>query len=153
MKEKFQGIIENLKGKRFSHTLLLRLPAILIAGSIWFISSQSTLPQIKGILGFDKLQHVIAYLVFAGALGLWFSLKQWKTRRLLTLLVVMGIASAYGVIDEIHQSFVPGRNCNVWDWTADTLGGILGSLLGRLVSRRVPNEAQTMRKVPSDDCQ
>jgi VanZ family protein len=37
-------------------------------------------------------------------------------------------ASAYGAIDEFHQSFVPGRDCNVWDWLADTLGAFLGAL-------------------------
>jgi VanZ family protein len=36
-------------------------------------------------------------------------------------------ASLYGIIDETHQYFVPGRDCNVWDWLADTLGAFLGA--------------------------
>jgi VanZ family protein len=128
--------------------ILIRLPAILIAASIWLLSSQSTLPQIKGIFGFDKFQHLFAYMVLAGTIGLWPSLKQWKTRRVLTLLAVIGITSAYGVIDEIHQSFVPGRNCNVWDWLADTIGAVLGAIIMRQISRRrSPNEAQTIGKI------
>ncbi|MCX6954305.1 MAG: VanZ family protein [Verrucomicrobia bacterium] len=34
-------------------------------------------------------------------------------------------ASAYGVSDEFHQSFVPGRSVEVADWMADTLGAAL----------------------------
>jgi VanZ family protein len=122
--------------------ILIRLPALLIVASIWFLSSQSILPQPKGIFGFDKFQHLIAYMTLAGAIGLWPSAKQWKTKKTLTFLAVMGVASVYGIIDELHQSFVPGRDCNVWDWAADTIGALLGALLVMLISRRrSPNEA------------
>lgn len=114
----------------------LKLPAIGIAAAIWFLSSQSILPKPKGIFGFDKVQHSIAYMALACMVGLWPSQKQWKTHGFLTLLVVIGIASAYGIIDEIHQSFVPGRDCNVWDWLADTIGAILGAALMLLMNRR-----------------
>lgn len=33
--------------------------------------------------------------------------------------------SAFGVTDEFHQSFVPGRSCSAADWVADTLGAAL----------------------------
>jgi VanZ family protein len=107
--------------------IILRLPALLVAGGIWFLSSQSILPQPKGILGFDKIQHLIAYLVLAGTIGPWISPEFWRTRRVLAFILVTIITSAYGVIDEIHQYFTPGRDCNVWDWIADTLGAVLGS--------------------------
>jgi VanZ family protein len=42
------------------------------------------------------------------------------------VLVAILITSAYGASDEFHQWFVPNRSCDVWDWTADTIGGILG---------------------------
>jgi VanZ family protein len=42
--------------------------------------------------------------------------------------------SLIGVSDEWHQSFVPGRSGNdVWDWTADTIGGLLAAMLGRRI--------------------
>jgi VanZ family protein len=113
----------------------MKLPAILIILGIWFLSSQSILPQPKGILGFDKVQHLIAYMVLAGMIGLWPSHKQWKTRTLLTTLLVIGIASVYGIVDEIHQSFTPGRDCNIWDWIADTIGAILGAVIIMLIHR------------------
>jgi VanZ family protein len=115
--------------------ILIKLPAVLVALGIWFLSSQSVLPQPKGILGFDKLQHLLAYLTLGGTIGLWASRKRWKTKPFLTALAVAVIASAYGAADEVHQSFVPGRDCNVWDWVADTLGGVLGSAIPLLASR------------------
>ena len=50
----------------------------------------------------------------------------------LALLATPALASAaqvtlYGVVDEIHQSFTPGRSSSVFDWLADTAGGFLGA--------------------------
>jgi VanZ family protein len=113
---------------RLSRTIWLRLPALLIAGTIWFLSSQSILPQPKGILGWDKLQHLLAYGALGAAAGLWAFPVFLKRRPVLVLLLTTLIGSAYGAIDEFHQYFVPGRDCNVWDWIADTLGAFLGAL-------------------------
>lgn len=43
--------------------------------------------------------------------------------------VLAGIAlgSLYGVSDEFHQLFVPGRACDPADWVVDTLGTTLGA--------------------------
>ncbi|MDI6828677.1 MAG: VanZ family protein, partial [Armatimonadota bacterium] len=65
--------------------------------------------------------HVLAYfglgiIAFRGT-----SLKpllSWPSRYLQAL----GIAALYGVTDEYHQSFVPGRRCELYDWMADVLG-------------------------------
>jgi VanZ family protein len=107
--------------------MVKRSPAILIGGGIWVLSSQSTLPHPKGILGFDKFQHFLAYFVLSAALGLWFSRESWQKRRFRTVIITILLASFYGIIDEVHQSFVPGRNCTVWDWLADTIGAVLGA--------------------------
>ena len=107
--------------------LVARLPALLIAGGIWFLSSQHILPQPKGILGWDKLQHLAAFAVLAAAVGLWVSPAFEKRRPVLSLLLTALVSSAYGAIDELHQYFVPSRDCNFWDWLADTLGAFLGA--------------------------
>jgi VanZ family protein len=115
--------------------ILIRLPALLVVAAIWILSSQSTLPVPKGILGFDKLQHLLAYLALAGTLTFWFSPKQREFHRNRTLLLITFIASIYGVSDELHQFFVPGRDCNVWDWVADTLGAFIGVSAALLADR------------------
>ncbi|MDR2068736.1 MAG: VanZ family protein [Spirochaetaceae bacterium] len=96
---------------------------------IWGLSSQSILPQPKGILGLDKVQHIIAYLVLAGTVSLWFFRGQGTSYRWRTLFLIFFITLAYGAIDELHQYFVPGRDCNVWDWLADSLGAMMGTAL------------------------
>ncbi|MDR0456003.1 MAG: VanZ family protein [Treponema sp.] len=120
---------------RLSQAILLRLPALLIAGLLWFLSSQSTLPQPKGIFGWDKLQHFLAYGALGFAVGLWAFPSFWKRRPALALLLATLAGSAYGAIDEFHQYFVPGRECDVWDWIADTLGAFLGVLALMLCMR------------------
>jgi VanZ family protein len=107
--------------------ILLRLPALIIVAAIWILSSQSTLPTPKGILGFDKLQHLAAYAVLAAAAGLWVPREKWKSRGLFFIAIAASIASVYGIIDEVHQYFVPGRDANVWDWIADAAGSVIGA--------------------------
>jgi VanZ family protein len=117
--------------------LLIRLPAPLIAACIWFLSSHSVLPRPGGILGFDKLQHLLVYAAFACAAGLWASPAFWKRRPLVALLLAALAGSAYGAIDEVHQYFVPGRDCSAGDWLADTLGALCGAAgIMALMARR-----------------
>jgi VanZ family protein len=116
--------------------LLLRLPALLIAAIIWFLSSQSVLPYPQNIVGLDKLLHFSAYAALGIAAGLWISPAFWKRRPVLSLLLITIIVSAYGITDELHQYFVPGRDCDIRDWVADTLGAFTGALIVRIVIKR-----------------
>jgi len=104
--------------------IISRLPAVLIMAAIWVLSSQSTLPEVKGS---DKLKHFIAYSALAAAAGLWFSKEQWFRQPWRNFLIITAAASVYGAIDEFHQYFVPGRFCDVFDWAADTLGAATGA--------------------------
>ncbi|MBI5547219.1 MAG: VanZ family protein [Deltaproteobacteria bacterium] len=42
----------------------------------------------------------------------------------------------YALADEIHQSLVPHRASDIWDFAADCAGALLGSLLYRLLALR-----------------
>jgi len=64
-----------------------------------------------------RLAHVWGIL---DAKGGWSKWPAW-----LAVLTV----SAFGVTDEWHQSFVPGRDCDVFDWLSDTLGAALAVTL------------------------
>jgi VanZ family protein len=120
--------------------IMPRIPALLVIFAIWILSSQSVLPVPKGILSFDKLQHLLAYLILSASFVFWFSPDQRRFHRLRTFLLLVGISSLYGVIDELHQFYVPGRDCNVWDWIADTLGASLGAGAA-LLADRLPRRA------------
>jgi len=112
-------------GQGGESTLLRWLPALLWAGTIFFLSSRSRLPEPPGLLGWDKLQHCLGYgvggFLIARAVGV---------RGCGTLLAVV-LGSLYGASDELHQWFVPGRNSDVLDWVADTLGVAIGAFIHR----------------------
>jgi len=103
-------------------------PALLWAAAIFFVSSRSKLPELPpGLLSWDKLHHCAAYAVGGAALayarrarpaGPW----PWAAALL---------GSLYGVSDEVHQLFVPGRNSDWHDWLADTVGVLAGIFLYR----------------------
>lgn len=67
-------------------------------------------------------------LALANALRLTF-----PSRRA-TLYAIL-IASAYGVTDELHQIFVPGRSCDPMDWLVDTIAAALAAGLFALIVR------------------
>jgi VanZ family protein len=46
------------------------------------------------------------------------------------------IGWAYGVCDELHQAFVPGRTPEIYDVAMDAVGILIGIAAGRLVSLR-----------------
>ena len=82
----------------------------------------------------DKVEHFTAYAGFAltilwGLAGGRLSAMSWGTA-----LGAVAVASVYGVTDELHQYFVPGRSCDVRDWMADTSGAAIAVILGLLVT-------------------
>ncbi|MBN1894060.1 VanZ family protein [bacterium] len=97
---------------------------------IWavLILSVSSLPKLKApSLGFpfsDKIFHGSEYMILAVlALRSFVILRGWNRK---TLLLVLALCSAFGILDEVHQSFVPGRDCNVGDMAADAAGSVIG---------------------------
>jgi VanZ family protein len=119
----------------FLRQYLLRLPALIVILVIWALSSQPTLPTLPGALGWDKLQHCLAYAVLAFCAGIWLEKSTWRRKPVFCYFWCVIIASLYGVIDEFHQHFVPGRDSTPFDWMADTVGGLIGAAVLLLVMR------------------
>lgn len=117
--------------KRFAYLL----PAFAAMGAIFWASSipgkNLDMPfQVK-----DKVMHFGAYAVIAGCWLL--GLRQgwgWPTKKVAIWTTV--ICSLYGISDEFHQSFVPGRTPEVLDAVADGLGAATMSLLFYLYMQR-----------------
>jgi VanZ family protein len=86
----------------------------------------------------DWITHGTAYFVLgllvcrasAGGLGSWLSSGD-------AVLVVL-LCTLYGVSDEFHQAFVPGRDSSLWDVAKDLGGATVGALLWRLAWSRPP---------------
>ena len=89
----------------------------LFAATIFLASSRGRVASPE-ITHSDKYGHFLIY----GLLGTLICRTGHGWRAGLLGLIA---ASLYGVSDEWHQSFVPGRSCEVWDWVADTSGAAL----------------------------
>ncbi len=108
------------------------LPLILYMGLIFWLSSQSVLVEVEDPASeklFYKSAHVIAY---AGMAWLWWrALSRERARNWPLLLTAFALATLYGISDEIHQLFVPGRHGRVTDVLFDAAGALLMILLIR----------------------
>ena len=103
-------------------------PAATWAAVLFLVSSQPTLP-VDLSSGLDKFAHFGAYLVFGflATFGATFSRA--------SLWVAGAVCWGYALSDELHQSFVPGRDASIGDWFADAAGSIAGILLYLLFLR------------------
>ncbi len=106
-----------------------QFPALFWTALLFTLSSISNLkaPQIN--LGFeDKIYHFLVYTVY----GIFLTRAFYRQRRFLSLrrhflLAAFLAGTLFGLSDEFHQSFTPGRAVEWGDWLADTVG-ILFSL-------------------------
>lgn len=96
-------------------------PAATWALTLFILSAQPRLPQPPGGLT-DKHSHALAYglLAIASLHGLVQGRWRCVDGRAATLAVLLAVG--YGVSDEWHQSFVPGRFSDWGDVLADALG-------------------------------
>ncbi|MDQ6984091.1 MAG: VanZ family protein [Ghiorsea sp.] len=104
----------------------MKLNIILLmgyCGFIFMLSHQPSLPAPMLFLHQDKLIHATAYAVMA--LLAWRVFINMNQPRYMIALVSILFCSLYGVSDEFHQSFIDGRDADVWDWFADTVGAII----------------------------
>ncbi len=85
----------------------------------------SSIPQPPSYIeepGFDKIKHVIEYSILG-----FFTLGCFTDRnRVKIIILVIIVCSLYGILDEIHQHFVPGRYSSSLDMVANSVGSILG---------------------------
>lgn len=95
------------------------MPSIVWAAAIWVSSSRHS-------TGLSQGNATLAHLFTFGILALFFTYALCKTTSLTwrqVLIAAVLLASAFGGIDEFHQSFVSGREASALDWLTDTLGG------------------------------
>jgi len=113
--------------------------ALLIAIGIFILSSVPGLGYPSHPDFLNTIAHFLEYLALAVCLTV--ALNSPRRKLWLTALIAIAIASLYGASDELHQYFIPGRNCDPVDWLVDTLGAVLGAALavwqisGRQVKR------------------
>lgn len=109
-------------------TAALWAPVVVLMAAIFFASSLSDPGLPPGGLS-DKGAHVLAYAALGGALVRALASSQARSMTVMRMLIAAGLATAYGMTDELHQSFVPGRTPELLDLGADAAGGLLGAIL------------------------
>ncbi len=101
------------------------IPMILVMGIIFFLSHQSGdslyVPPIPGI---DKIVHFGAYFALGAATLYWVNSRGSLVSIWIDSLLTIIICTLYGMSDEFHQSFIPGRCASFADLIADILGAI-----------------------------
>ena len=109
-------------------------PVALWAGLLFFASSRSDVGPAARVP--DWLTHGTAYLAFAMLLARAVRGGFGRPLPARTALAVVLAATLYGVSDEWHQSFVPGRDSSWGDVAKDAAGALLGVWVFRRLSSR-----------------
>jgi hypothetical protein len=111
------------RGSRAKQLTLRWAPAVVWMGAIFAVSSipGSNLPG-----GYSFQGHFGEYAVLGILVTLALSPGPIGWRR---ALLALAVCSLYGMSDEIHQAFVPGRQPDVLDWATDTAGAAFGIAL------------------------
>lgn len=109
----------------------MKWPYYAIVGAycafIFWISHQSRPPGSDiNFEGSDKVAHFIVYAILATLISVGLHRAPRPHAPWVLLGVPVLFATLYGVSDEIHQLFVPGRTFSFQDMVANTTGAIAG---------------------------
>jgi VanZ family protein len=91
-----------------------------------FIASSRPLPQEVDRLP-DWIGHGLSWMVLSWLVARALEPAAGVRQAVLALAVAIG----YGVVDEVHQSFVPGRVGDPMDVLKDAAGAVIGLLVRR----------------------
>ena len=113
------------------------LPAAAWMGGIFYLSNRSTplgsigdnFSAVPGHLGLYAGLGLLLYWTLAGAAGRHAEASAWVLTALAFALTVL-----YGVLDELHQAFVPGRVASEADLVLDAAGALFGVAVASLAA-------------------
>jgi len=127
------------------------LAPLLYAGGLWFLSARPASQVVGlGIPHLDKLAHFALYMGLAWLIARAFvNLSRWSLRAIVGVSWVL--AAGYGLVDEWHQSYVPGRHADGFDLLADALGAAAAlGLWVKLTSRHQMDPPTVSRPAATD---
>jgi VanZ family protein len=105
------------------------LPVLAYMTAIFVASAQ---PGLRSPLAFtwsDKLIHVVEYLLYGLLLVRALRAHLRFGHPAFAAVVALGFVVLTGAADEYFQSFIPGRQCDVFDLLADTVGGAIAQFV------------------------
>ena len=110
---------------RSTHPLSRFGPPLLLMAVIFAFSAQPDFDS--GLGAWDTVLRKAAHMAEYGLLWLLW----WRAFGYRNAAAAAGIAIAYAVTDEFHQTFVEGRHGTPVDWAIDTAGAAAGVVLAR----------------------
>ncbi|MGE5360296.1 MAG: VanZ family protein [Bacteroidales bacterium] len=96
-------------------------PVVLYMAVIYLGSSIHRLPELPSGVS-DKMAHFSEYAVLCLLLARALAGPRWLAITFPYVAGAIALAALYGMSDELHQWFVPGRDADVRDLAADALG-------------------------------
>ncbi len=131
--------------KKIQDRIVHWLPVMVWFGLIFFLSSipSSTIKKIPAIIVYFNIPedwylfwgHRVAHFVEYGVLGMLVIRAYSKETMRITLMTILGLSCCIflsGLLDEWHQSFVPGRTLQLLDAIFDTICAMLGMLFYKM---------------------
>lgn len=103
-------------------------------GLIFFASASPDPGAPPGGLS-DKGAHVVAYAALGGTLVRALARGRSASMTPARIAAAAVLATLYGLTDELHQLFVPGRTPDPRDVAADAVGGIAGAVAVAVAAR------------------
>lgn len=122
--------------------MLVYLPLIFYWIILFILTSLPT-SSVPSVGVNDKVEHFLAFFVlsFLVYLTALFQKKKIFLKKYAILFTFI-IVSIYGIFDELHQLFIPGRSCELNDLLADIAGAIIGILILNILLRFYRNREQ-----------
>jgi VanZ family protein len=104
-----------------------QLPPLLWIAIIFTLSSIPKLQlRFESVLGADKIAHAVMFCVLCLLVRrAFFHQDFFPLLKTYALLGAFIFAVVYGILDEYHQTFVPGRVSDFYDVLANTGGALL----------------------------
>lgn len=117
-------------GDPLSRGLYRALPALFLMSAIFHASSFTFLtdPPSFGFERSDLLFHFSEFFALGLLTARMVAPNIDRMHSLRSFLLASSIVLGYGLLDEIHQAFVPGREPDALDWLVDASGGLVGIL-------------------------
>ncbi len=111
---------------------------------LFWMSHQSRPPGSQiDFEGADKMAHFIVYGILAALVSVGLHRAPKGNSALVRLYAPILFATLYGISDEIHQYFVPGRTFSILDMVADGIGAITAQSLCLYFFKRTQASSQT----------
>lgn len=115
---------------------LINLTVLIIyCAFIYWLSSKPSLPTPSLFPHQDKVFHMGAYFIM-GTLA-WRLFRTFSSKTTIIMICSVLFCLFFGVTDEWHQSFVPGRDADFLDLVADTMGGLIAMVFISLVNKKI----------------